>query len=362
MATTKNDGSNLSDAEREMYLATGTAFPDFTVPENTGGNNPDNPEIKPGNNSNPLLPAALELDDEKVLAYIREKKGLAIDNLDDLGKPADPAPDPEKEKKKKEIAKVKFGLDKELITLEEHNRFQVDLSTPARDLLYKEFAKKHQGKTPEVIEKMFARKWGEDIEDITLLEVSEERKAEMDLEKEKLLQGKYPKIYSLESEYDKHVSTQTSETTRKNQVLSFVKSYKNDVEALFTAYPKVMEFNMGDKDKPDMFDFGIETELTQIKDIFLRPETAAKFMANYDREVLKDAIDTAILKLTSAQSMASLARKYHSRRLDEIRAGKKNLIKADDIGGGEGGPNNQPDPMAEFVTDVGIPAPAALVV
>jgi hypothetical protein len=283
-------------------------------------------------------------EDPAVLLKKLQKINPNIKSLDDVKEVGTQAEDPEKLKKKRDNAKLKFALDNEKFTIEQYNSFQQDASKNTRQFLMEEFASHPSRKdwSQERIDKAFAKYWNEDVpedaDDVTK-EISATRKSEMESEKERLLRKKYSSIYSLDKDFEAYEEDQRTQRDNAERTKATVKTYVDDVEKIIGETKSIKVKVRGEDGKEDEdfeTDFVVsEKVLDEVKKNFLSRETASLFIGNYNADVVKESINTAVMQKVFHDSIGHVARLYASKRITDLKLGRKGM-DTDHATGGTG--------------------------
>lgn len=286
-------------------------------------------EEEKGKSTPENIPA--ELDDAKVLEYLK-KYNPDIKSIEDL-KPKVNI-DPEKEAEEREAAKVSYGLQKGLFRKKDYDGFISDSKDPV-NLVYDEYlqaAKKDDANlTDEEILEEFKDEYGLNA-DKGSRKYNRGQK-DLALHSEKILQTKYSKILSLDSDFDRYENSAKEEKARQQKILTEAPVRKQQIE---TAFDKLKKINWeADKDEKYEIEYPEEV-IASVKKGLLNPNFIQTVIdQEWSEEQLTDAIDTTLRKAGFAQILKKASDAYH---LNHVK-GSKGIPE-----GGQGGKKEITEP------------------
>lgn len=283
-----------------------------------------------------------EAAEAQALAIYNKKNKTDFKSWDEVAtfKPPVQEESPEKKAARRRKEVLKFAIDNEVVSVDEYDNYQRDKTRDARDLVFQDFYNKRKaaGRTDIQIDAEFTRLYGEDLDDAdeTNAAVKSMRNEDLKKEAERVLRNKYPWTTTLDQKYDQHVAARTQEITQKQQVSQLTTQYVSDVNEIFAGITS-RKITIGDKDKVEFeteFDFTKRPDiLNNIKKEFLKREAVLAFIANYNRAALQDAITIRLERELLPSMISNTARKYHSKKMEEIEFGRKNLNRENPGGG-----------------------------
>ena len=192
--------------------------------------------------NNPPAPIEAELDDEKVLAYLKNKKGKEATSLDELLNPKKELTDEEKKvaAEQRDANKIAYGLSKGLFTEKELKSFIIDTQDP-KGLVYASYVADQKSKdealTDDEIKEEFDEKFG-----LNQKEESRQYKAGQTLINNianNLIRQKHSKILNLDSDFTSYETSQSKQKEAEQKILSQAPVYKKDVERVKNEMKKV---------------------------------------------------------------------------------------------------------------------------
>lgn len=187
--------------------------------------------------------AEVELTDEAVLAYLKNKKGKEISSLDEFINPAKELTEDEKKEaqEKRESNMFAHGLTNGLFTKKQLDNFISDSKNPA-DLVYEAYAadqkKSDDTLTDADIREEFDEKFGLNIDDKeNRLYIAGQNL--LNRMADGLLKQRYPKIVNLENEYSSFESNQKVQNEESAKIAKNIPAYKKDVEEIKASTKKI---------------------------------------------------------------------------------------------------------------------------
>lgn len=240
----KTDGNDVNDKKNEG------AATEQTPPANEGSNANEEPG-KPSENTDE------DYDDAKVLAALK-KKGININSIEELNKPAQQElTEEEKVKLAEERRKqmLVYGLQTGKIKGEgELKKYITDQSRSSREIAFELFKAERLAEDKNLTEEEL----NDEFADLNFEYLEEDDKKriraskQMDAVKQNYLQDKYGHIDALESEFDEYLQ----ENTQKAQ-------YGEKIKNIFAGLPQTISFDVkdpGDAKKIHSYNFNIPAE------------------------------------------------------------------------------------------------------
>lgn len=301
---------DIAEAEKQKIIAQ-EAEKNKTAP---------NTEIKPT-----IVEA--ELDDEKVLAYLKNKKGKEVTSLDEFLNPKAPLTEEEKRAiaEKRDGDKIAFGLSKGLFTKKQLEEFITDTKNP-KELVYAHFVTEQKEKddtlTDIEIEEEFKEKFGLDAkEDSRQFKVGQNLLNNI---ADNIVRKKHGKILNLENDFSSYETAQATQQQHEAKVLNAAPLYKKDVEEIRSEIKKV-SIPVSDTEN---FEVDVDDEIVDgIIASMLDKKHAEPNIANgWDKETLKQGAHiTAIIK-----SLPKMLTKYADAQVLAKQAGVRGVIPNQD--------------------------------
>lgn len=174
-----------------------------------------------------------ELDDEKVLAYIKNKKGKEVSSLDEFLNPKKELT-PEEIKaqaEQRDANKIAYGLSKGIFTKNHLEEFITDTKNP-KDLVFAAYAADQKAKDADLtdaeIEEEFEEKFG-------LNEDKESRKFKagqnlINIIADNIISKKHSKILNLDTDFTSHETAQLQQKELEAKILTQAPIYKKEIE------------------------------------------------------------------------------------------------------------------------------------
>lgn len=233
-----------------------------------------------------------EINDDAVLKYLRQK-GLAVDSLEDLNKPATEA-DLAKQADDRESAKLTYGLNKGLFNRKTHEQFILDKSNK-QQLVFAQYFQDAKKEDPELtdedIQAEFASKYGLDSEPNT--RKFKRGQQEIDILSDIILKNKYQNIYKLDNEFDTYEKQTTTQKEFERKLLAEAPVFKKHVDDVFGELKKITtKFSEDESYEVEVLD----EALNSLKEKFLDNNfVAQKISQGYTRDEIKDIAFNALL-------------------------------------------------------------------
>ena len=248
-----------------------------------------------------------EISDSTVLEILR-KKGFNVNSFDELKAPVQQA-DPEKEAEEREAAKLTYGLQKGLFKRKDYENYISDSKDPV-NLVYDEYAQKAKKESPDLTEEQILEEFKDDY---GLNSEKGSRKfnrgqEDLALRSQKILQSKYGKIISLDSEFGQYESTQKAEKDRQQKILAQAPIKKKEIETAFSQIRKVK----WEADKDDFIELDYSDDaINVLQQKFLDPKFVEQMIEeDWDAEKIKDIADTALTKANLPYLLKKASEKY----------------------------------------------------
>lgn len=203
----------------------------------------------------------LDIDDTRLLAFLKRKKGLDINSLDDLKPVGTQAQETEEEKKKREQEKRNkirvYGLNSGVVTSNDLDNFARESARPYRDNAFEAWKQENYGGAdPKDLptEQELADEFNDEF--LQFAEENDPKRARKEAQLQKLsnsyLKDKYGKVYELDRMYEESESDQQTRSqytgnlqqafSELGDTLTFkVKSGKDEVPYSFKLTPEVID-------------------------------------------------------------------------------------------------------------------------
>lgn len=183
-----------------------------------------------------------ELDDEKILAYFKNKKGKEITSLEELLNPKKEQTEEEKqaEKEKRDSNKFAFGLQKGIFSKKELESFISDTANP-QGLVFAAYAANQKLLDPELTDEEIK----DEFEDkFSLNEEVDSRKHKagqllLNNIAGKLINDRHSKILNLENDYTAFESSTANQNAQTAKIQSQTPIYQRDVEQIRSEVGKI---------------------------------------------------------------------------------------------------------------------------
>lgn len=268
-------------------------------------------------------PIETELDDEKVLAYFKNKKGKEITSLEDLLNPKVELTEEQKqaEKEKRDSNKFAYGLQSGKFTKKELETFINDTGNP-KDLVYAAYYASQKAiddtlKDSE-IQSEFDEKFGLDLED---KESRDYKAGQLLLNNiaESIIAKKHSKILNLENDYSAYENSTANQTAQAAKIQAQTPIYKKDVEQIRGEIGKV-SFKVGEEVfETDLDDAIVQKTISKI----LTPEYIEnKINSGWTKDSIKQAVQTASI----LEDLPNLFKKYADAQVLKNQAGSRGII------------------------------------
>ncbi len=304
-----NAGENGADPidEKKTGDTSVTAEPNTPAPAD---------QTKPEPQSTVVVPSQDDLDEEKVLAYLK-KNNINIASIKELA----PKEDPEAIAEKRENEKLSYALGKNLFSKKEYENYISDSKTPDA-VVFAEYLKEALDEDPEAneedIRNEFIDKYG--ISEETTSRKYKRGVQELALQADKILKARYGKIYDADKTYNQHEQEQMSKREREAFLLSQTPKYKADVDDILSSL-KGYKYQLSETEEFPL-DFSDEN-IQSLKTTFLDPAYVEQLVEQkYNKEILTETIFLAALK----QNFPKLLRSYAEKVLLEKQAGVKGIV------------------------------------
>lgn len=272
-----------------------------------------------------------DVDDEKVLKFLKKKKLVAEDfsDLNQLNKPAPPNNESENEKKERlERESLAFAIQNNLVTPDDIRSFHQDAAKDDRQIVWEEYLNKHKssGKTEEQLQASFQKLWLETDEDPETADVREERIAEMKDAADAIRNKRHSKIGSVQNKYQDHLETESNKTKQQELAINTAKVYRKDFDDIFAAITGKETIDITNNDDVESVEFEYPAEaIEKAKKHFLNVETLSKYITNYNKSALQNDINIFLRLETEPQRISHVAKKYYSQKKEKEKLGRKEL-------------------------------------
>lgn len=275
-------------------------------------------------------PVQEELDDDKVLAYLKSKKGKEIISLDDLINPKVELTEAEKlaAKEQRENEKFAFGLSQKKFSKKELEEFITDTKDPVQLVFaayYADQKAKDDTLKDDEIQAEFDEKFGIDEED---KESRKYKTGQLLINKIAggIIKDKHSKILNLENDYSVYENTTASQNAESAKIQAQTPIYKRDVEQVRNEMKNV-NFQIG----KETFQTEIsEAVVSNVISSMLEPSNIEKHIKRgwTKADVLQLAQTTAII-----QDMPNLMQKYADAEVLKKQSGSRGIIPERQRGG-----------------------------
>lgn len=263
-----------------------------------------------------------ELDDEKILAYLKAKKGKEVTSLDELLNPKKELTPEEKEKaaEQREANKVAYGLSKGLFTNKQFESYITDSKNPI-PLVLEAYIKDQQEKDPALteteIEDEFNERFG----------LNEEKDSRVYKTGQKLISNiasnlinqKYSSIVNLEKDYSSFEESQKKSEEYENKLKSQTPVYKKDIEQVKKEIKKVSIPVLGSDDFETELDDEIINEI--ISQMIEPSYSKEQIQKGWDKDNIKQTAQTAAI----IKSLPSLMKNYADKMILAQQAGVRGI-------------------------------------
>lgn len=271
-----------------------------------------------------VAPIEFELDDEKILAYLKNKKGKEITSLDELINPAQPLTEDQKKEatEKREARKFAFGLETGLFSKKQLEEFITDTKNPS-ELVFAAYKADQVSKDPNISDEEimteFNDRFGLEIED---KESRQYITGQNLLNKiaSGLIKEKHSKILNLDNDYSAHESNQSKQSEIDNKVQRNTPLYNSDLQKVKSDIKKVSIQLEGN-----------ETFDTELDDAVINEITSEMQSSNYSKRLIEEGWNIDNMKQvaqTSAiiKSLPQILKKYADAQVLKNQAGVKGII------------------------------------
>lgn len=271
-----------------------------------------------------VAPIEFELDDEKILAYLKNKKGKEITSLDELINPAQPLTEDQKKEatEKREARKFAFGLETGLFSKKQLEEFITDTKNPY-ELVFAAYKADQVAKDPNIsdeeITTEFNYRFGLEVED---KESRQYITGQNLLNKiaSGLIKEKHSKILNLDNDYSAHESNQSKQSEIDNKVQRNTPLYNSDLQKVKSDIKKVSIQLEGN-----------ETFDTELDDAVINEITSEMQSSNYSKRLIEEGWNIDNMKQvaqTSAiiKSLPQILKKYADAQVLKNQAGVKGII------------------------------------
>lgn len=277
---------------------------------------------------NPVTVEEQELDDDKILAYLKNKKGKELTSLDDLLNPKKELTEEEKQelKEKRESEKIAFGLSKGIFSKKQLEEFISDTKNPESLVLAAYVADQKQKDdtlTDAEITEEFNSKFGLN-EDKDSREYQAGQTIINNLA-DNILRKKHSKILNLESEYSAHESYTQKQKETEAKILANTSAYKKDVDNIKNEIKKV-SINVGDSP----FEFELDDKVVNdITSKMLSSDYASQQISSgWNKETIRQVAQTTAI----IENLPAILKQYADREILKKQAGVRGIPPASERG------------------------------
>lgn len=266
-----------------------------------------------------------ELDDEKILAYLKAKKGKEITSLDELLNPKKELTPEEKEKEaeQREANKVAYGLSKGLFTNKQFENYITDAKNPTPLVLeayIKDQQKEDAALTEEEITLEFNEKYG--------LEEDKNSRAYKTGQKlisniaTNIINQKYPSIVNLERDFSSFEESEKKNIEYKNKFKSQAPIYQKDIEQVKKEIKNVsIPVDKSDNYEIELDDKVIDEIIAQMSEDKFSKEQIEN---GWDKENIKQTAQTAAI----IKSLPAILKKYADKMILAQQGGVRGIKPA----------------------------------
>lgn len=308
-----------------------------------------------------VVPTPTQVSEEEAdriaLERINKARGTDFKTLEEAFSTINtPAPAPleteEEKRKKKQNEMVKYALENNVVSADEFENYHKDSAREARETVFADYQAKHKanGKSDEWIQKTFAKMYGEDLEDedenddvTPAVKAAQQERLKKDASK--ILRNKYPKVHTLEKEYDSFLTKSQKDNQERERLLTNGKAYLADVESFFGGVKPIKLKVIGELGKPETdweTEFSYPKEvLDKVKNEVLEENTLLSLIGSYNKESLYKYINMRLTEESEPYRIGHVAKKYHDNQVDKKNIHRKEL-NDDNLSSGGGSSSSQP--------------------
>lgn len=264
-----------------------------------------------------------DLDDEKVLAYLKNKKGKELSSLEELLNPKKELTEEEKAElaEKRDAEKFAFGLSKGLFSKKQLEEFITDTKNP-KDLVYARYYQDQKEKDPDLTDDDIKEEFEEKF---SLNEETDSRKYKVGQNllnniADNIISKKHSKILNLENEYSVYEQAQSKQKESESRILSQAPLYKRDVEQIRSDIKKV-SIPISDK---EIFEVELDSEIVDgiISKMLDADYSAHQISKGWDKESIKQVAKTTAI----VESLPRIIKKYSDEQILKNQAGIRGVI------------------------------------
>lgn len=313
--STDDEPAQNADTNANEGTPAQTAQPGDTT--QTQSQNP-NPE-QSANPDASAVSSATELTDEQVLKYLKEKKGLGVESLDDINttKPLTAEEEQHQAKVKRDKA-ITFALNEGLFDSETLQQYSVDNARTPEEIVYDHFASAQRQEDADIsdedIRERFEEEYGLNHEEGSWRRKNGQQR--MESFKQQYLNHQYGDVINAEQHYD---SFKEQETNMRN--------YAKSVDDIFAGFDKEYTFQLTDKGNegqtPKSYDYKfpyIEEEMQALKKEFLTEDVLKKAAkGELDVKALQQSVQVAVYTRFMPKIIKEVAYAYASDKLLETQ-------------------------------------------
>lgn len=280
-------------------------------------------KTKTTSTANTPLPEESELDDEKVLAYFKNKKGKELSSLDELLNPRKELTEEEKKQlaEQRDANKIAYGLSKGIFSKKQLEEFINDTKNPKDLVLAAYMADQKQiddTLTDTEIEEEFAEKFG-----LNEKEDSRGYKAGQTLINniaDRLISKKHSKILNLENDFSSYESTQSEQKSNEEKILQNAPIYKKDIEVVRSEIKKVSI--PISKDENFEYDLPQEAVDNVISKMLSNDYSAHQISTGWNKETLKQVAQTSAI----IENLPNIMKQYADAQILKQQKGVRGIL------------------------------------
>lgn len=297
----KEDAEKLADEEKKKIIAADKEKEKPPVVANT-------PE--------------LELDDEKVLAYFKTKKGKEITSLEELLNPKVELTEEQKNaaKEKRDSEKIAYGLQNGKFTQKELKEYINDSSNP-QQLVFAAYAASQKEIAPELTDEEIR----DEFEDkFSLNEETDSRKYKAGQTllaniAGKLINDRHSKILNLENDYSDFENSTASQNAQTAKIQAQTPIYKKDIEQIKSEVGKV-SFKIGE----EVFETTLpEKSVNETISKLLTPDYIERQITKgWTKEEIKQVAQTSAI----LENLPTIMQEYADKQVLKNQAGLRGII------------------------------------
>lgn len=276
-----------------------------------------------------------EMTEEMVRKFLKEKKGIEVDDFE-VFKPKPKEETPEEKEKARQIREAKkytYGVENGYITKEVRDEFIAAQKNPT-DLVYAAYKQEALNEDSELsedeIEAEFRDRFGlnSDPESRSF----KRGQKELSTLAKDMMQAKFDKIYALDRDYDAYEAEETSSSNYQQQLATEAPKYKETVNKLATKLKKA-KYEIGDQGSSDSFEYEFSDESIQkaVKILLDSKFAESQIARGYSEEGLEKVLTSVLWQQDHTQILSNVAKQYHSSELLKKGAERQGIVPPKDI-------------------------------